>query len=184
MQDFYKRFISFDDETLFKIVMTPEEYNTQAIETARKIIKERGLQEELLVQLKEQAVTKELQEQRDYEEIVEKSGYYTQVVEFKNSGVSFDIRVSDIPKFESELIDQGIEFHREDKHIGAQLDAYPTQMYYFKKSDGDAVDQIVKRIELITTPHLYHNHYFKFEIVAIVLAIVLAILLFFTGVII
>jgi len=146
-------------------------------------VKERGLQNELEALLRQQAAEQEVQEQQDFDEVVEKATYYKDLVEWRETGVTFNIRVSDIPRFESELANQEVVFHREDKHVGAQLDTYPTQVYYFRKEDAEAVDQIVKNLELITAPYTDIKPFFKFEFVVsfIAIVIVLICLLVFGG---
>ncbi|MDF2454299.1 MAG: hypothetical protein K0R51_292 [Cytophagaceae bacterium] len=165
MTDFQTHFSSFSNEKLFSIILNPKDYQPQAIEAARAIVKERGLEDELNALLQKQAAAQDIQEQQEFEQVVEKAKYYKDLVEWRETGVSFSIRIFDIPRFEGQLGEQEIVFHREDKHVGAQLDTYPTQMYYFRKEDAEAVDLLVKKLELITAPYTDIKPFFKFEIV-------------------
>ena len=183
MQDFYNRFSSFNNEKLLSIVLDPMNYQPDAIEVARVLLKERGLQNELDAMLSQQAADNEVQEQRQFDEVVEKTKYYKDLVEWRETGVSFNIRVFDIPRFESELANQEIAFHREDKHVGAQLDTYPTHTYYFGQEDAETVDQMVKSLELITVPYTDIKPFFKFEfVVAIILFVIFIICIVLGGI--
>ncbi len=177
MNNFHQHFSSFDNEKLFKIILDPTDYQPQAIATAQAIVKERGAQEELAALLKARDAAQEVQEQLEFDEIVEKANYYKSVVEIKQQGFYFNIRVSDVPKFEGQLAQHGIEFHREDKHIGAQLDTYPTQTYYFKREDTETVDRLVKGLKLVIVPYMDIKPFFKFEILVLLAVIILFILL-------
>jgi len=177
MNNFHEHFSTFDNEKLFKIILDPNDYQPQAIAAAQAIVKERGVQEELAVLLKERDAAQEVQEQQAFDEIVEKAKYYKSVVEIKQQGFYFNIRVSDVPKFESQLAQHAIEFHREDKHIGAQLDTYPTQIYYFKREDTEIVDQLVKGLKLVTVPYMDIKPFFKLEFFVLLAVIILFILL-------
>jgi hypothetical protein len=57
---------------------------------------------------------------------------------------------------------------------------YPTQTYYFNDGDSVRVDEIVKELQLITSPYMDYKPFFKKEliIVAIVVIITLIALVF------
>lgn len=175
---FYNRFKNYSKEELFRIVLTPEEFQPDAIITAKQIINEYGWTNDLDILLKEKQ-TKDLEEENLLnQDIKEKAEYYKNVVAFKNDNYSFQVRIADIPKFEAALYEKGIEFFREDKYIGVQLDIYPTQTYFFKKKDAAKVDEITKNIGLITAPYTDIKPFFKFEVKVVLIAITLIILLF------
>ena len=179
MTHFQTHFTSFENEKLFNIILDPKDYQPQAIEAARALVKERGLENELNALLRKQTEEQEIQEQQDFDEVVEKAKYYKDLVEWRETGVSFNINTFDIPRFESELTNQEISFHREDKHIGVQLDTYPTQVYYFKQEDSEIVDEIVKRLELITAPYTDIKPFFKFGIVVTIIMVVVAVVIIY-----
>ncbi len=181
MTNFQTHFSSFSNEKLFNIILDPKDYQPQAIEAARSLVKERGLENELNALLHKQAAAQDVQEQQEFDEVVEKAKYYKDLVEWRETGVSFSIRIFDIPRFEGQLTEEQIVFHREDKHVGAQLDTYPTQMYYFRKEDAERVDELVKKLELITAPYTDIKPFFKFEIivtVAVVFIVLLCLIVF------
>lgn len=175
MTNFKTHFSAFTNEKLFNILLYPKDYQPQAIEAARAIVKERGLEDELNALLKKQTEEQEIQEQQEFNDVVEKAKYYKDLVEWRETGVSFNIRIFDIPRFESQLAEQEIIFHREDKHVGAQLDTYPTQMYYFRQEDAERVDELVKKLELITAPYTDIKPFFKFGIVVTIIVVLIVI---------
>jgi hypothetical protein len=179
MTNFQTRFSTFTNEKLFSIILDPKNYQPLAIEAARAILIERGLENELNALLEQQAAEQEVQEQQEFDEVVEKAKFYKDLVEWRESGVSFNIRVSDMPRLESALVSHDIAFHREDKHIGAQLDAYPTQVYYFRQEDSEAVDQLVKELELITMPYTDIKPFFKFGIVATIIMVIVSVFIIY-----
>lgn len=182
MTNFQTHFSSFSNEKLFSIILDPKDYQPQAIEAARALVKERGIENELNALLHKQAAAQDIQEQQEFEEVVEKAQYYKDLVEWRETGVSFSIRIFDIPRFEGQLAEEQIVFHREDKHVGAQLDTYPTQTYYFRKEDAEKVDDLVKKLELVTVPYTDIKPFFKFEmIVSMVLFFIIIICIIVFG---
>jgi hypothetical protein len=174
---FYDTFQNFSQEDLFKIIFEPENYRPDAVSAARQIITEKNWTNELNRQIeinnKKSAEEQELYEQ----EIKEKAAYYKNVVEFQNQRNAFQIRIADVPKFEAALSDQGIEYFREDKNIGVQLDSYPTQTYHFKTADAEQVDLITKNLGLVTAPYADARPFFRFEVKVLLIVIALTILL-------
>ena len=51
--EFYEKFKNYDKEQLFKIALSIEEYNPEAITTAKQIIIEKGWKDELDSKLEE-----------------------------------------------------------------------------------------------------------------------------------
>lgn len=180
-QFYYDTYKNYNQDELFNIVLTPDDFQPDAVKAARQIIAEKKWSNDLKKRL--EAVNKEeIIEQNNYEqEIKEKAEYYKNVVEFKNEGNSFEVKIADIPKFESALAENGIEFFREDKNIGVQLDSYPTQTYFFRNEDVEKVDEITKNLSLVTAPYTDIRPFFGFEIkvVLVVIALTLLLLLFF-----
>ena len=174
---FYERYKDYSKDELIKIVLTPNDFQPDAVITARQIIAEKNWTSELKKHLEEQN-KKNIEEAELFEqEIKEKAEYYKNVLEFKNDNNSFQVRIADIPKFEAKLGAKGIEFFREDKNIGVQLDSYPTQTYFFKNEDVEQVDEITKKIGLVTAPYSDIKPFFKFEIKVLLIAVALTILL-------
>jgi hypothetical protein len=171
---FYDKYLNFKKEELIKIVLTPSDYQHSAVIAARQVIEEKkwtdDLENEIEVKQKKDKAENEQYEQ----DIVEKAEYYKNIVEYKNQENSFQVRIADVPKFEGALEEKGIEFYREDKNIGVQIDTYPTQTYYFKDENFNAVDEISRNLKLVTTPYTDIKPFFGFEMK--VLLIVLSIM--------
>ncbi|MEO8146977.1 MAG: hypothetical protein ABI723_05030 [Bacteroidia bacterium] len=178
---FYDTYKSFNKDELFKIVLSPDDYQPDAVIAAKQIIAERKWTDDLNKKLEERD-QKETEEEKFYEqEVKEKAAYYKNVVEFKNQDNSFQVRIADIPKFEALLSRRNIEFYREDKNVGVQLDTYPTQTYFFKSKDAKAVDKITKDLGLVTAPYTDIKPFFGFEIkvTLIVIAVILLLIVLF-----
>ncbi|MES2838263.1 MAG: hypothetical protein V4667_12110 [Bacteroidota bacterium] len=175
---FNDRFKNYNQEELFKIVLTPADFQADAVSAARQLIAEKNWTDDLNKRI--EAENKKYIEEQELlqQEIREKAEYYKDVVEFKNDNYSFQVRIADIPKFESALCDKEIDFFREDKNIGVQLDNYPTQTYFFRNEDVEKVDEITKNLGLVTAPYSDIQPFFKFEIKVLLIVVALIILLF------
>jgi predicted nuclease with TOPRIM domain len=173
----YEKFKYYNQEKLFVIGFNPENYKPEIVQIAKQIIAERGWKDIFERELEE--IKKQRKEAEDHyeEDIKEKAEYYKNVVEFKNEGNSFQVRITDIPNFEAALNACEIEFHREDKHIGVQLDSYPTQTYFFRDQDIRKVDDITKELQINTAPYADIRPFVRFEIKVIVIVIIIIILL-------
>jgi hypothetical protein len=175
--DYYERFRDYEKEELFKIVLSPDDYQHEGVIAAKQVITEKGWTRDLEVKQEKHKAIKE-QEQKQYEqEIIEKAEYYRNALEFKSQGNTFQIRLADIPKFEGALAANNIDYFREDKNIGAQLDKYPTQSYYFKNEDIEIVDKIARELSLTTAPYTDYKPFFKFEIKVLLIAVVVVLIL-------
>jgi len=168
---FYDTYQSYSKDELFKIVLTPDDYQPAAVIAAIQVITEKNWKEELDKRLEEKR-------EQDEEDIKEKAEYYKKAVEFQEQHNSIQITTSNIPKFEFALAEKGIEFFREDKNVGIQLDYYPTQTYYFKDQDVEAVDKITKDLGLVAAPYTDIKPFFGFEMKVIVIALVVILLLY------
>ena len=175
--EFHKRFLSYSEEELFNIVLNPSDFQLDAVLEAKQIIFDKNWTRDFNERLA--ALNKKIAKEQEQieQEIEEKAEYYKNVLVIKNDGNSFQIRIADIPKFEAELNDKGIEFFREDKNIGVQLDNYPSQTYFFKNEDIAVVDEISKNIGLITAPYTDIKPFFRFEIKVILIVVVVIIVL-------
>lgn len=174
---FYNRFKNYNQEELFKIVFAPDDYQPEAVNAARQLITEKNLTNDFNKRLEEQNKKNIEEEELLQQEISEKAEYYKSVVEFKNDNNSFQVRIADIPKFEGALGAEGIDFFREDKNIGVQLDSYPTQTYFIRNEDAEKVDEIVKGLGLVTLPYSDIKPFFNFQIKVLLIVVALTILL-------
>lgn len=172
----YEKFKYYNQEILFEMGFNSKNYKPEILEVVKQIIAERGLTEIFEKELDEINKKRKEEEEQYDEKIEEKANYYKNVVEFRNDGNSFQIRIADIPRFEAALNEQEIEFFREDKHIGIQLDTYPTQTYFFRNKDIQQVERITKELELNTAPYADISPFIRFEIIVIII-VVFAILL-------
>src|SRR4051812_5656002 len=118
-QFLYEKFKHYNREKLFEMGFDAENYKPEIIEIVKQIIAERGWKEIFERKLEEIKKKKTEEEGRYETEIEEKANYYKSIVEFRNDGNYFQVRITDIQKFEAALHEHEIEFFREDKHIGA-----------------------------------------------------------------
>jgi hypothetical protein len=173
---FHDRFREYPKEKLFSVILNAGDYQPEAIEAARDIVREKkwsaDLENELGVQKKED----ELKQEEYDKDISEKAEYYRQEVEFRKQNNSFQIRIADIPKLEGALADKGIRYFREDKNVGPQIDTYPTQTYFFKDEDVAAVDEISRSMGLITSPYTDYKPFFGLEMKIVLVVIVITLL--------
>ncbi|MFH0893443.1 MAG: hypothetical protein V2A54_03315 [Bacteroidota bacterium] len=171
--ELYNRYKEYSKNQIFDILKNQNDYQDDAIRTAKRILREKNWTEEY--------ESKQIKEQHEYEEeIAEKAEYYKKAADFQKDNYYFNIRTSDMPKLEAALLNNGIDFYREPKHVGVQLDSYPTEKYYFKREDAETVDQICIELELVTAPYTDYKPFFKMELkVLIVVVVVIVLLLLF-----
>lgn len=173
MADLYDTYKDLPKEKLFKILLSPGDYQPDALAVARQVLSDKNWTADLEQEIERRKQEEEQIRLEQEEEVIEKAAYYKNVVEYKSHRNAFQIRIPDMPRFEIALTERNIEYFREDKHIGVQLDNYPTQTYYFKNEDAAQVDQLVKELQLITAPYTDYKPFFKFELKAIAAAIVI-----------
>src|SRR4051812_41016611 len=111
----YELYKSFRKHELFKILLSPKDYQPEAVETAKRIIKEKNWTVEYEKALADNNMVIEKHEQQLQKEIEEKAAYYTKAVKFQEQHNSFQVRIADTAKFEGALINEGIDFFKEDK---------------------------------------------------------------------
>ncbi len=170
--ELYERYQAYSKKQLFDILINKEDYQPDAVKAAERVVKENNWEEDFAELINEL-------EQEYQAGIEEKAAYYKKAVEFKKDRISFEIKPSDIPKFEATLIKHDIEFFREDKYVGTQLDSYPTERYYFKKEDSKTVDKICIDLKLITLPHVDVKPFWSMELkvtIIVILVFLLALL--------
>ncbi|HET6226614.1 MAG TPA: hypothetical protein VFF27_10065 [Bacteroidia bacterium] len=175
---YYDKFKDYNQENLFEIIFNKTDYKSEIIHIVKQIITERGLTESLEKAIQVRNAKAEEEEQHYQAEIRENYEYYKSAFEIKKDRNSIQIRISDIPLFEGALHEHKIDFHREDKHVGAQVDSYPTQTYFFLNKDIDQVDRITKELKINTAPYADIRPFFKKELIitGIVLIVVMLIL--------
>lgn len=177
MTQFYNRFKNYNQNQLFNIVLNPDDFQLEAINAAKKIIAENNWTNLLDKKIEEANNEKIKQEEILLKEIAEQAEHYKNVVELKNENNYFQIRIVDIPKFEAALELNGIDFYREDKNIGGQLDHYPTQTYFFRIKDSDKVNSIVKNLGIVTAPYSDIKPFFNFQLKIVLIVVILSILI-------
>ena len=180
--DLHSKYTQLSKEALFQVILSPFDYTSEAVDTAKQIASEKKWDIELNQLLEAQQKETEQKEIEEEIEIEEKAEYYKELLDFKKQRNSFEVRIADVPKFEGVLVENDIQFFREDKNIGAQIDIYPTQTYYFRNEDVEQVDKIVKELTLITSPYIDYKPFFKMEMIVIIIVViaVLVVLAIFT----
>ena len=175
--EFYSRFNRFEQNDLFRIIIVSEEYTTDAIDTALTIVREKGWQDDLNQKLAETETEKIKQEIVEDDKIVEKFNHYRAFVEFKEENNPFEINISDVPQFESELINQEVPFYRDDNKLGFDRKYSINPKYYFRDIDVDKADAIQKKLNIKSAE--FHNsslelgfYLFIFGFLGIVLIII------------
>lgn len=168
--EFYQKYQVYSKEQIFDILKNKDSYQPASVSAAEQILIEKKWKLEL-------SEIMEHEEEVYEKEVAERAEHYKNAVEFKNDQNTFSIKTSEVPKFESSLYEFGIEFYREDKHVGVQLDSFPTETYYFKNKDVDAVDKICIDLKLVTTPYADIKPFFKFELKAIIIVVVIFVIL-------
>jgi len=166
MSDFYVRYKTYTKQQIFEILLKKEDYQVDAVKAAELILAENKWDTDL----------KDLFDKENeiyQEEISEKAEYYRKAVEFQKDRNYFNIRTSNVPKFEAKLVKHNIDFFRENKNVGVQLDSYPTETYYFKEKDVATVDKICIDLKLVTQPYADAKPFFRFEIKVILIVVVI-----------
>ena len=161
---FYNRYQKLSKEELVSIVLNPGDYQADAVLTAKQIIEEKNWTADLEQQIADTNQKRAEEEELEAIEIAEKAAYYQNILELKKEKNSFEINIADVAGFEARLVENEIEFHRQDKNIGAQLDLYPTQTYFFRTEDCARVDELVIEMGMNTVP--YTNPYIEMFVIA------------------
>jgi|JI6StandDraft_1071083.scaffolds.fasta_scaffold161883_2 hypothetical protein len=178
---FYELYKNYTKDALLDIVMHEENYREEAVAAAQQIISENNWTEDFEAELKKREQVQIEEENKEDLELEANILYYQKAKEFKNDACSFQVRFIDIPKLESKLIKANISFFIEDKHVGNQLDAFPTQTYYVKQKDAEEVDRIIKEIGVVAAPYLDTRPFLtptlKVTLIAVLLIIILLLLM-------
>ncbi len=175
---FYELYKNYTKDALFDIVMHEENYREEAITVAHQIISENNWSEDFEAELKKREQFQIEEENKEDLELEANILYYQKAKEFKDDACSFQVRFLDIPKLESKLIKANISFFIEDKHVGNQLDVFPTQTYFVKQKDAEEVDRIIKEIGVVAAPYLDTRPFLTPTLkVIIIVIIILTILL-------
>ena len=178
---FYNRYQKLSKEELISIVLNPCDYQDEAVLTAKKIIEEKSWTADLKQQITERNQKRTEEEELETIEMAEKAAYYQNILELKKEKNSFEVRIADVAGFEARLVENEIEFYRQDKNIGAQLDLYPTQTYFFKTEDCARVDELVIEMGMNTVP--YTNPFISMQFLSIIIGVLVAFIIIFEVVI-
>ena len=172
--DFYLKFKAYSKDQIFYVLELKNEFQPEAVKAATRILFENQWETEFAESIieKEKAFQKEVEEKADY---------YRKAVEFQKERNFVNIRPGDIPRFEASLIENNIEFYREDKNIGPLLERYPTEKYYFKEKDAAVVDKICIDLQVAALPYADDKPFFSFHLkvwgIVILLGIILIIII-------
>ncbi len=174
-EEYYQRFKDYDRNKLFEIISNRDNYQEKALKATLRVIKSKGLEDDLTKLLESIKFKDEQTEEKELDEIIANSEYYSKAVRFKNENNFINIRTSEIIKLESALDKNGIEYFSEDKNIDAFMALYPTHRYYFLTNDLEKVDQIMRELEM-TDPQQDFKPFFKFELKTTLIVIIIFLL--------
>ena len=182
---FYDLYKSYNQKELFDVLLHANDYQPEAVASALQLVKEKGWSDhyQKLIDEKKQQDEKAVKEEQT--ENLEKAEYYRKAVLIKTQNNSFEVRIGEIPKFEARLAELNVDYFREDKNIGTQLDVYPTQTYYFKNEDVELVDKVCKEVGVTAAPYLDPRLFFFPELkmaVGAILFLLLAYLLYYISI--
>ena len=157
----------YSDDKLSKIIIDRENYQKEAVDTAFKIISERGIDDKLQQELDNIKQSNEKIEQKQFEEFEK-----IRNINLKNV---INLKLADAANFEYELTKHGISFHREDKNLTGGVELYPSLNYYFSDMDFELADKIYIKLGL-TDAHQNITPFFKFEMKVFMFIIIIVIL--------
>lgn len=178
---FYDTYKNYSKEELFGIIINQKDYQPEAIKAAMHLIENKKWSDELAIFVEEMNKNREEKEEILNQEIVEKAAYYKRWVELREENNHIEINIGDVPKFEGELNILGIEYFKEEKNIGTLDNKYVIQRYFFKSEDIEAVNELTKKLQLITGIHSNNEKLFKYErIVYLVMALFMLYMLTFS----
>jgi hypothetical protein len=171
---FYKIYSTYPKNKLMEVLENEKDFQPEAVAAARKVAREK----DWLSEMEKKISDKREEDEKEYRaEVEQKAEHYKKAVEFQRQKNSFYVRIPDVPKLEAALAEHGIDFFKEDKNVGVQLDAYPTETYYFNTEDLEIVDQITKDIGLRSAAYVDPQPFFKFELKVTLIVILGALLL-------
>ena len=145
---FYPLFMHYKPKQLFEVVVNNADFEKDAVDAALYLINEQGLQSslELAKQRRAEKLEKEIQSKIIVEQ--EKEEHLQNVAAFQEDGIVFSVPLGDVKQFEDRVSQEGIEFYRNDKLEGFDVDTAPTQSYYFNKKYAAEINVIVREIEM------------------------------------
>jgi hypothetical protein len=145
---FYDRYKNYDKERLFRIALTPEEYEEKAIETAMMLIAENGWLLEFGVVKEEDEKRRMLRNQNRLDEIHTELDHSRRVVEIKNARSFIQLNIADAAELDQLLTIESIDYLKEETNNGVLMASNPTFTYYFKKEDKMKVNTLYKELGL------------------------------------
>ncbi len=145
---FYPLFMHYKPKQLFEVVVNDADFEKDAVDAALFLINEQSLQSSLQLALKrhQEKIEKQKQEYIDVEK--EKHEHLQNVAAYQEEGIVFSVPLGDVKHFEDRIAEEGIDFYRNDKLDGFDVDSAPTQNYYFNKKFAAEVHVIVREIEM------------------------------------
>ncbi len=163
----YDRYNEYSDEKMIEIILEKDNYQKEAVDTALKIISERGIEDKLNQELEIIKNENDKIEQEQFEQIEKLKN-----INLKNV---INVKLGDAANFEGELSRHGINYHRLDKNLGGGVELYPSINYYFSNKDFMRADKIC--IELgLTDAYQDIKPFFKFEMKVFLIILIIVIL--------
>ncbi|MFM2048694.1 MAG: hypothetical protein RI955_1242 [Bacteroidota bacterium] len=176
---FYPLFMHYKPKQLFEVIVKKDDYEADAIVAAMALINEQNLQSSLEIVLGRNDDKKKQKEEEKLQKIKEKEEHYQQVSQFQDDGIVFSVSLDNVVNFEKRLNDEGIEYYRYDKISDYEVDALPTQNYYFNKRYAEEVNVICKELELVKLKVLESKKPIKYVEIYVLVGIVIIIAVMF-----
>ena len=172
---FYPLFMHYKPKQLFEVIVKKNDYEEDAYVAAMALINEQNLQGSLQIVLNRNEEKKKQKEEEKIQKIKEKEEHYQQVSQFQDDGIVFSVSLDNGVEFEKRLNEEGIEYYRYDKISDFEVDALPTQNYYFNKRYAEEVNVICTEIDLIKLKSLEEKKPTKYLEIYVLVGIVILI---------
>jgi len=144
--EFYDLYKSYEQHELFEVLLHPDDYQPEAVECAKQVLREKRWQADYQKLLEEQKTEQEQEAEEEQEDNLEKAEYFRKAVEIKMQHHLYSVLLGDTEKFEERLAALKLDYFKEDQTLSRQSYNPDFQLYYFKTEDTDTVDAIGKEL--------------------------------------
>jgi len=151
--EFYDLYNSFEQPELFDVLLNPDNYQPEAVECAKQVLREKRWTDAYSKVYAEKKVEQRQQDEEEQTNNVKLAEYYRKAVDIKMQHHRYSVLHGDGDRFEERLAALNIEYFKEDPTL-SRLNFNPEyQAYYFKTNDIDAVDEIGKELGIFSAAY-------------------------------